>query len=122
MRSTYRSCTSAIVFVYDHATSRFCPITTAGKPGIEPPCISMSGEDSSTAYQVSGIVEVMCGSPASSGLPVTERSPDTTQLFDPAAWVPMPIASRTWAIWAASASPSPDQGVAGCVTTGWPSG
>jgi hypothetical protein len=82
----------------------------------------MPGAHSSTAYQTSGIVVVMCGSPASSGAPDAERSPDTAQLFDPVGSADRPIASRTSASCAASASPSPVQPAPGAVTTGLPPG
>ena len=52
-----------------------------------------------------GSVKVRCGSHASSGLPVTERSPETTQLFEPVACMPRPSASRTRAICSARSSP-----------------
>ncbi len=64
----------------------------------------------------------MCGSFASSGLPVVERSPDTTQLFDPARSSERPTAARTSAICAASSRPPPFHGAPGCVTTGLPPG
>src|ERR687886_1605523 len=107
-----------MTFVKLQARSCVCPITIPGKPGIAPPRISTSGEDSSTVYQTSGIEVVMCGSPASSGDPVAERVPDTAQLFEPTGSVEKPIAWRTSAICEASASASPDHGAPGCVTTG----
>ena len=50
-------------------------------------------------------MKVRCGSHASSGLPVTERSPETTQLFEPVACIPRPSASRTRAICSATIVP-----------------
>ena len=105
-----------------HAIRRDWPITSPGKPGIDPPRISSPGAECSIVYQTSGIVEVMCGSPASSGVPVAERSPDTAQLFEPDGSSVSPIAARTSAICSASSSGSPDHGTPGSVTTGLPPG
>src|SRR5215212_9022322 len=99
-----------MTFVKLQATCRDWPITTPGKPGIAPPRSSTSGDDSSTVYQTSGIEVVMCGSPARSGAPVTDRSPDTAQLFEPTGSAEKPTAWRTSAICAETASASPDHG------------
>ena len=43
----------------------------------------MPGADRCISNQIDGFWARMCGSFASSGLPVALRRPDTTQLFDP---------------------------------------
>ena len=93
-----------------------------GKPGIEPPRSSSSGVEPSNVYQQSGMLVVMCGSPASSGAPVAERSPETAQLFEPAGSSDQPIASRTSASCSSRSSASPDQAAPGGVTSGLPRG
>ena len=72
--------------------------------------------------QMLGMDEVMCGSPASNGLPVALREPATTQLLEPAGCCARPRVVRTWAICSASAVPSPSHAYPGSVITGFPRG
>ena len=65
---------------------------------------------------------VRCGSHASSGRPVTERSPETTQLLEPVACIPRPSDSFTAAICAAMSTPSPAYTSPGEVITGFAGG
>src|SRR5260221_6265465 len=56
-----------------------------GTPGSVPPTTLPRGVETWAKYQIEGACKPRCGSLARSGLPVSLRAPDTTQLFDPIA-------------------------------------
>src|SRR3569623_95817 len=86
MRSMYKSCTSGPVFVNPHAMRSLCPSTTLGMPGSVPPMTFNPGADKCARYQIEGMLKLKCGSFARSGVPVSDKAPDTTQLFEPLPW------------------------------------
>src|SRR5918994_930930 len=73
---------SAITLVKVQATSSFWPIVTPGIPGIEMPRQVRPFSSSETWYQMPGMPLGRCGSPATRGPPVAERSALTAQLFE----------------------------------------
>src|SRR5439155_18915186 len=87
--SRYRSVTSGPRLVKPHATRSLWPTTTPGTPANVVPATS-NGQSLPTVrqcrpiwYHTDGTAGPRCGSSASSGLPVTEREPATTQEFEP---------------------------------------
>src|SRR4051812_40732508 len=75
---------------------RLRPRATAGVPGNVPPMTSKSPAEMCARYQVEGRRVPRWGSLASSGLPLADSVPSTTQLFDPSPSVDGPLRkSRT---------------------------
>ena len=79
---------SASTFVNPHAAWAVWPITTPGVPGDVKPAQRSPSHAMSAAYQVHGAASSRCGSFASNGAPVVVRSPESTQLFEPAPSAP----------------------------------
>ena len=70
-------------FVHPHAIRSLWPSWIPRTSGSETPATSIPGAERWISNHTDGVWAMMCGSFAKSGLPVTDRSPATTQLLDP---------------------------------------
>src|SRR6516164_6997258 len=72
-----------------------------GTPGSVPPTMLPRGDDTCAKYQSDGACNPRWGSFASSGLPVSLRAPDTTQLSEPIARSSESYVARSALAWGA---------------------